>query len=82
MDCEYKVHLFDIKVSKDKHITVFSTIDDIQLPYLYRGIKVEQIDILDSWMCLGDTSGFKPVCEKPVSNPKNVEDNTPPGVTL
>jgi hypothetical protein len=74
LSAEYRVYLLNLQLLKDKNKMIISTLDNIQFPGWYRGIRVEKIDLLDSWVCFGDTSGFKPPCDKPVSGSNNVKD--------
>ena len=68
------MYLIDIKTIKGKdnegkpieiHKMIKSTVDHLQYAQLNPGIDIKNLDLLDSWMCFGDTSGFKKLCDRP-----------------
>lgn len=59
---EYRTYLIDVHISEDKHIVLKSTLDHVQ--YLSWNAGIKKVDLLDSWMCFGDTSSYKEICEK------------------
>ena len=72
LSAEYRVYLLDIKVDKGVmkngekiivHKLVLSNLDHVQYPAWY-GLRNDQAETLDSWMCWGDNSGFKKPCQK------------------
>jgi hypothetical protein len=64
---EYRVYLLDINLPGNTHKIFASTMDHQQFKQWVRGIENNKVETMDSWICQGDTSGFKPLCSKPVS---------------
>ena len=67
---EYRVYLLDLDLGNDKHITIVSTLDHVQFPEWYYGMHVKKVEYLDSWMCFGDSSGYKEHCPNPIQKVK------------
>lgn len=63
---EYRA--FELRIAdpeKGTERTVRSTLDHLQYPEYFPLTKGEQIQLLRSWRCWGNTGGFKPICPAP-----------------
>jgi hypothetical protein len=58
----YKLLIVNEETGTEKEI--MSTLDHIQYVDYYHLNPGESIRYLDSWMCWGNTSNFKPICNK------------------
>jgi len=58
---EYRVYLLDLEKSNNENVVIKSTLDQVQFKTYYPGFK--KVELLDTWMCFGDTASKK-LCEK------------------
>lgn len=67
LDARYRVYNLVIKdVTSDEEHEVKTTLSP-EVYYMYYEInrKFRKISVKSTWMCWGDTSNFKPLCEDP-----------------
>lgn len=66
--CAAEYRTFELRIDdtiKNKSRTVTGTLDHLQYPRYFPLQKGEVAVYVDSWMCKGNTSNFKPTCKKP-----------------
>ncbi|MFK8137164.1 MAG: hypothetical protein AB8E15_02280 [Bdellovibrionales bacterium] len=68
---EYRVFELSLTKPNGNQKTIISTLDAYQYS-TYNPLDPDQsIEYVDSWICGGNTSGFKNYCEKPERVPAN-----------
>ncbi len=66
--CSAEYRTFELRIDdieKNKSRTATSTLDHLQYARYFPLQKNEVVVYVDSWMCKGNTSNFKPTCKKP-----------------
>ena len=74
---EYRV--FELEITNPdtgKKRTVVTTLDPFQYIDYYHVLNRESVYYTRTWMCYGDTSGYKEPCPPPSREPSNVKTPT------
>lgn len=71
VQAEYRVFILEIANSKtNQRRQIQSTLDPVQYSSLYPINPDESIMYQDTWLCRGNTSGFKQHCSRPPASGK------------
>lgn len=63
---EYRAYRLKINnTTTGQERIVLSTLDHIQYPGYHPVNANETVQYVESWMCRGNTSGYKPICAQP-----------------
>ena len=66
---EYRVFQLRLSRGAGEVREVLSTLDPYQYTTYYPVDPDVSVEYMDSWLCLGDTSGFREYCKKPNRQP-------------
>ncbi len=56
---------------------ILSNLDPLQYPGYYSLAPGERLEYTQTWMCIGDTSNFRPVCPNPNREPAQIAEPPP-----
>lgn len=75
---EYRVFLLHIKNKSSGSVQMLkSTLDPEQYQSLFPQLNAE-FTYTDTWLCKGNTSGYKPLCDQPLTGPTSDSAQTAP----